>query len=428
MRTQVLTVSGSLGSYAEDVPYEYLIQGFNYILQKQAAYEQALAKGETIYSWEIPPEVIVINMNSAGGDVNQLYTACASLKNLNSIIPVIGIVTGKACSAAYMLLSNCSKIIALPGSTLGSIAGASSYLDYAGKLEEEGIVPYFYSTHSGKFSGLPGENKSPAEIEAYLKNSADTYFKILSSMLEANRPGIGQEIKKLNGASFIVTGEESSPLYDLMASSFEEVYYTLENMNMKPNSFKDLFSFGGMGLAEVKAVEASVTSVAAEGVKGEPLAAAAAAAPAASILSQAEQAKAAAFAEAIFSGLQSKFASVAETAVVSSIIREPQEVQAIQGNVSAVLQEATIEELQAFANVHKASASVVLQVAQLGLPLEKAKKVMQTLMGVADASLSKAENTFSLSSLQDLSAGESGSSETTLDPIFAAMAAGLKAK
>lgn len=423
MRTQVLTVSGSLGSYSEDVPYEYLIQACNFFLQKQANYEKAVAKGETIYSWEIPPEVILLAMNSAGGDTNQLYTTCASLKNLNSIIPVVGIVTGKACSAAYMLLSNCSKIIALPGSTLGSIAGASSYLDYSGKLEEEGIIPYFYSTHSGKFSGLPGENKSSVEIEAYLKTSTDTYFKILSSMLEANRPGIGQEIKKLNGASFIVTGEESSPLYDLMASSFEEVYYTLENMNMKSNSFKDLFSFGGMGLAEAKAVEASVTSVAAERVKDEPLAAAA---PAASILSQAEQAKASAFAEAIFSGLQSKFASVAEAAKAD--LSPGQVLNVAETTFIPVEKEATLEELQAFANVHKASASVVLEVAQLGLPLEKAKKVMQTLMGKADASLSKAENTFSLSSLQDLSAGESGSSETALDPIFAAMAAGLKAK
>lgn len=425
MRTQVLTVSGSLGSYAEDVPYEYLLQGFNYILQKQTAYEQAVAKGETVYSWEIPPEVILLNMNSSGGDVNQLYTACASLKNLNSIIPVIGLVTGKACSAAYMLLSNCSKIIALPGSTLGSIAGASSYLDYSGKLKEDGIIPYFYSTHSDKFSGLPGENKSPAEIENFLKNSADTYFKILSSMLEANRPGIGQEIKKLNGASFIVTGEEISPLYDLMASSFEEVYYTLENMNMKTDSFKSLFSFGGRGLPEDKAQVASVVSLAAEG-RPTAVVSSAPAEPAV-VLTVAEQAKAAALGEAMFQAFQAKVTASAEAARTTLIQGEPLKALASSGNIAAEMQEASLEELQAFANVHKASASVVLQVAQLKLPLEKAKQVMKTLMSSADASFSKAENTFSMSSLQDLASGEAGSSDA-LDPIFAAMAAGLKAK
>ena len=396
-----LNIAGSLG--AEGIPYDSIIEGVSYLLSGKASYEAKLAAGEESYPWEVPPDIILVTMDSSGGDINKLYTAMQSLKNLSKVYPTVGLVTGTACSAGYMLLSSCPHIIVLPGANIGSLAAAAAYIDSSESSKKKGLKSFFFSTHNGKFTGLPGENLSDAEIEAYLKTSTEAYFSVIAKTLEVNRPGISEEIKKLNGSTFIVTGEETSPLFDSMASSYEEVYYTLKGIDMnKTISFSSLFG----GDMQVKPAEITTTGQVAGAGQALKTGTLAQDTTSSVMLSVDDRAKAEAMGALMFQTFQ---AQQAELAIAAGTITAPAAIAPSESTAS-------LAELLAAGKVYKSTEAHILEVAKLGLPLTKASATLKLLAAAGDASFSQSVASLPMSSKAVLDS-ESGTSSDS-DGIF----------
>ena len=396
-----LNIAGSLG--AEGIPYDSIIEGVSYLLSGKASYETKLAAEEESYPWEVPPDIILVTMDSSGGDINKLYTAMQSLKNLSKVYPTVGLVTGTACSAGYMLLSSCPHIIVLPGANIGSLAAASAYIDSSESNKKNGLKSFFFSTHKGKFTGLPGENLSDAEIEAYLKTSTEAYFSVIAKTLEANRPGISEEIKKLNGSTFIVTGEETSPLFDSMASSYEEVYYTLKGIDMnKTISFSSLFG----GDMQIKPAEITTTGQVAGAGQALKTGTLAQDTTSSVMLSVDDRAKAEAMGALMFQAFQ---AQQAEIAIAAGTITAPAAIAPSESTAS-------LAELLAAGKVYKSTEAHILEVAKLGLPLTKASATLKLLAAAGDASFSQSVASLPMSSKAVLDS-ESGTSSDS-DGIF----------
>ena len=369
-RLATFGVEGSLQTYH----YSRISSAVSYLLEQKKNFAKALETGDTIYSWDMPPELVIMKVNSNGGDVTGLYTAMASLKELNKEIPVITVVTGDCCSAAYMLVSASSKIIALPAAQLGSLAVAAGFSDHSEELKKKGISSYFYSTHKGKKTSFSGQNYSPAEIEEILKTSSDQYFAILQNFMESCRAGISKEIKALDGASFIVNGEEETRLYDLTASSLEEVLTTLEETDMK--TLAQMFKIGDGGSLNPATTNAQSQQVQTVVLTPEQTAQAQEIARVASGFFQQNLAQVG-FVESLAEALKATKAFSSET--TASENQKPE----TQAQASALV---TAEELFTIGQGLKATAEQIQMVGSWNLNKEQAAKALQALVAAADRS------------------------------------------
>jgi hypothetical protein len=373
-RLSTFGIEGDLSSCS----YSRVSSAVSYLLEQKKTFAQALERGDTIYSWDMPPELVVVKINSDGGDVSGLYTAAASLKELNKEIPVITIVTGSCCSAAYMLVVGSSKIIALPATQLGSLAVASGFSDNREALKKEGILSYFYATHKKKQTGFSGQEYTPAEIETLLKTSSDQYFEILNKFMESCRAGISNEIKALDGASFIVNGEEETLLYDLTASSLEEVLKTLGETDMQ--TLSQMFNIGNGGSSNPATTNAqSQKQAPAVVLTPEQTAQAQEIARVASGFFQQNLAQAG-FVEGLATALKASKAFSGEAAAQAPALED---IKSTKTEASAL---ATAEELFTIGQGLKATAEQITLVGSWGLNKEQASKAMQGLVAAADRS------------------------------------------
>jgi len=373
-RVAVLTILGSLGNWQ----YESLTEASSYFLQQKAYADSAFSTGQTLYSWEFPPEIIILKINSPGGSTSGMFGAMASIRSLSeSGIPVLAVGVGHVCSAGYSLASQADYIIALPGSEFGSIAVAASWEDDSKQREKDGITDYFYSTSSDKITGMPGENKTPEEIKTYLKTSADTTYAEMLTRLEKARPGITQEVNRLNGGSFLVKENSTSPLYDFVATSFEEVLLTLQETDMKNSNFKKFFMGGSVG--KISAEQ-----------KGSVVA---------TIHSTAEQLQQQATAEATKPESIALLISAAVKAAMPEIINQAKvELAASIAPIKAEVilpavektEVASIESLITYAKAKGIDAETVMNVASLGLTQTQAEKTLLLVSAKQDAKFSQA--------------------------------------
>lgn len=394
-RLAQLSISGTLGG--RSYIYEGISQAVGYFLNQKKRCQEAIAEGKDLYSWEYPPEIAVFTFNSNGGGTNGLSTACRSILSLSEAgIPTVGVVTGQACSAAYTLAAMCDLLIALPGSVLGSIAVASSWVDTSKEMEDLGHKAYFYSTHSGKVTGLPGENKSSEEIQAFLKESADATWEVLQDLLLQSRPQIAKEMEKLNGSAFTVKKGTSSSLFDLTASSLEEVIFTLNEVDMKNKSvLAKLFGQKMTTSSEVGSLSLTAggktSELTAQSI-GEVLAAAGAAEEG-KVENKASELK-----TFDYSALTSSIAS----AVVLALKSEFSETPETKAQTSAPEKPALLTELMISAKAHKVDDSIVAEVYKLELPKEKANQVMLLLAAKQDSTFTQSQKPTSMSNLESL--------------------------
>lgn len=413
MRYDKIVIEGVLGAQT----YLDLSNYASYVLATKRKVEAALAEGETVYSWEYPPEAIVMIMSSGGGDAGGLLPVMQDLKKLSDSVPIIGIAYGRACSAAGMLLSSANLVVAIQGTIMGSIGIASSFT--AAPIDpEEGGFSCFYTTHEGKITGLPGENKSPDEIKAYLKSISDNQFSQIEAFMEAQRPGSKAEIASLNGEVFTVGSiSKQSKLFDYTASSVQEVLTTIEAKDMK-NFLKMIPGGRKPALAATSPLletdaPASLSFTAADQAASDS-------ATARFKAFKAELMQDSEFAAKI---AEQVVATMTASAAASSTPAPTSSAQPDAPTSSASAAElVSVADLMAMGARLKASQQDVLTVAQLGVTKEQAPKMLQALVAARDGSVQQSMNASSLANPEALGGEDEANSAAN------ALVTGLKAK
>ncbi len=165
------------------------------------------------------PEVqkIVLDINSPGGMVSGAIE-CAHIIS-KSKKPVEAYIEGMGCSAAYLLASSASKIIASEPSEIGSIGVQASWTNTEGLLAKLGIQKvYFHSKFSSK------KNLSPASkegAEAIKKNLDETWDLFAGKIAENRNITIDELVEKYGqGEVFLAKEAKERGLIDETASDF----------------------------------------------------------------------------------------------------------------------------------------------------------------------------------------------------------------
>ncbi|GAG49104.1 unnamed protein product, partial [marine sediment metagenome] len=121
-------------------------------------------------------EVIVLDINSPGGDVRGMPELAATVRDVREKKPVIALGNVDALSAAYWLASQATEIVGVQSSRFGSMGAFFKHADFSGALKAEGIVVTEFALGARKLefsSGGPLDDEAKARINDLLAGIVD---------------------------------------------------------------------------------------------------------------------------------------------------------------------------------------------------------------------------------------------------------------
>lgn len=103
---------------------------------------------------------IVLDVNSPGGMAQGCMELAEDIRAAATQKPILAVVDGLACSAAYWIASAASRIAAAPSAYVGSIGVVAMHASFEKMLENEGIKVTFIKAGKHKVEGNPYEDLS----------------------------------------------------------------------------------------------------------------------------------------------------------------------------------------------------------------------------------------------------------------------------
>lgn len=157
-------------------------------------------------------KAIVLDISSPGGYVYGVEAASNAIFAAKSKKPVIGFTGSLAASAAYWLISACSKVVlASETSEVGSIGVYMAHFDYSEMMDKMGIK--VTEITAGKYKGIGSPYVAPTAEELKLMQQDVDYIqtRFVDTALVRNR-GMSQEaaLKVANGLTY--SGSEAISL------------------------------------------------------------------------------------------------------------------------------------------------------------------------------------------------------------------------
>lgn len=126
---------------------------------------------------EMKPKAIVLAINSPGGEVDGLFSACASIRNIRENVPVYAYATSMACSAAYAIGASCTAFYASPYAELGSCGVYCECQNATGYAEKQGLFSkVFRSKHAGKKNLSPFTEEGEKALQERIDELEGHYF------------------------------------------------------------------------------------------------------------------------------------------------------------------------------------------------------------------------------------------------------------
>lgn len=129
---------------------------------------------------------IVLAIDSPGGTAAGTNDAAEAVRAAAQKKPVLAYCEDMACSAAYWIASQASRIVANPTALVGSIGTLLVVYDYSRLAANEGIEPIVFSTSGIKGAGVPG-TKVTEEQKAHFQRIVDDLNSHFLAAVQAGR-------------------------------------------------------------------------------------------------------------------------------------------------------------------------------------------------------------------------------------------------
>jgi len=128
---------------------------------------------------------VLFNVNSPGGAVPPSIEICYAIKELKKHKPVIAYASGIIASGSYYASIYANKIIANPGSIVGSIGVIMESPNLKHLMEKIGIGTQVVKEGTYKQAGTPFRKWTPKEREELERLTKDTYELFVSDVAKA---------------------------------------------------------------------------------------------------------------------------------------------------------------------------------------------------------------------------------------------------
>ena len=139
-------ISGTSGSYGGGTTPEYVLDQISDALDDDAV------------------KAIVLRIDSPGGTVAASQEITLAVRRAAEVKPVVASIGDIGASGAYMVASQCTEIVASPGSAVGSIGVIMEVLNLEGLLEKLGVE--FTVLTKGEFKDVGSSYREMTEAEA----------------------------------------------------------------------------------------------------------------------------------------------------------------------------------------------------------------------------------------------------------------------
>lgn len=145
-------------------------------------------------------KAILLRIDSPGGSTDEAFETAAFVAEAASQKPVWAVADVNCYSAAYLLASQCNRIIAAPSSGgVGSIGIYAAHVDYSAMLDEAGMKVTLISAGKGKTDGNPYEPLS-AEAKATFQAEVDRQYDLFVAAVASGRKMSEKAIREMGAA------------------------------------------------------------------------------------------------------------------------------------------------------------------------------------------------------------------------------------
>jgi capsid assembly protease len=132
---------------------------------------------------------ILLDIESPGGEAIGCFDVAETVRDAASVKPVVAVVNGVACSAAYAIASGASRIVSIPDGMSGSIGVVMMHLDFSKQLEAVGVKPTLIFAGAHKVDGNPFE-PLPEAVRARFQAEIEQFYGMLVDCVAAGRKGL----------------------------------------------------------------------------------------------------------------------------------------------------------------------------------------------------------------------------------------------
>ena len=129
---------------------------------------------------------ILIDIESAGGEVIGSVETAAVIRKLSAEKPVFAIANSMAASAGYLLASAARAVVVTPSALVGSIGICMLHADHSRALDAQGVTPTFIHAGAHKVDGNQFEPLS-TEVRADLQAEVEKFQTLLVEAVAAGR-------------------------------------------------------------------------------------------------------------------------------------------------------------------------------------------------------------------------------------------------
>jgi capsid assembly protease len=135
---------------------------------------------------------IVIDIDSPGGTVPGVQEAADAIYEASHEKPIVAVANSLMASAAYWLGSAAGRIIAAPGSDVGSIGVYMAHVDISQALANDGVKVSIIKAGKYKAEGNPWEPLASEAIDNWQSEVESIYRDFLASVAKARGVSVAQ--------------------------------------------------------------------------------------------------------------------------------------------------------------------------------------------------------------------------------------------
>jgi len=161
---------------------------------------------------------VLLNVNSPGGAVAPSIEIAYAIKELNRIKPVIAYAGGSMTSGSYYASIWASKIVANPGSMIGSIGVIMQTVDASELMAKIGVKTQTVKVGTYKEAGTPTRQWTKIEKEELDKVIQNTYDMFVTDVAKARKLKIEDKNKYADAHIFTAIQAKNVGLIDTVAT------------------------------------------------------------------------------------------------------------------------------------------------------------------------------------------------------------------
>ncbi len=156
---------------------------------------------------------IALYTESPGGEVSGCFDLANFIREAAKQKPIWGIVDGLAASAAYALVSGCTRITSSSVGLVGSIGVIVAHADFSKMLEKDGIDVQLIFAGAHKADGNPF-NPLPKEVRATIQAEIDSLWTQFAALVSVGRKISPAAVKALEAQCFLAGEAHGHKLCD----------------------------------------------------------------------------------------------------------------------------------------------------------------------------------------------------------------------